>query len=75
MCSYWGIFTRGCLYPPQPGLDAHDVGYLVVHGPSGALGGLGEIVVAAGGRKIDDGLGDLGEGLDEVVQTLRRCWG
>jgi hypothetical protein len=28
--------------------------------------------IAAAARKIDDGLGGLGEGFDEVVQMLRR---
>ena len=42
----------------QPGLDAHDMGYLIVHGPSRALGGLREVVIAAGAAKIDDGVGE-----------------
>ena len=55
------------------GLDAHDMGYLVVHRPSWTLGGLREVVIAAGAGQIDNGMGGAGEGLDEVVQTLRRC--
>ena len=56
----------------QPGLDAHDVGYLVVHRPSGAVRGFREVVLAAAMGKIDDGLGGLGKGLDEVGQMPRR---
>jgi hypothetical protein len=55
------------------GLAAHDMGYLVVHRPPWTLGGLCEVVIAAGVGQIDDGMGGAGEGLDEVVHTLGRC--
>jgi hypothetical protein len=55
------------------GLAAHDMGYLVVHRPSRVLDGLREVVIAAGPGQIEDGMGGAGEGLDEAVQTLRRC--
>ena len=57
----------------EPGLYADDIGYLVVHRPPGALGGKRQVVIAAAAREVDHGLGGVGEGRDEVVQTLRCC--
>jgi hypothetical protein len=48
-------------------LDAHDVRYLIVHRPSGTLGGLGEVDIVAGTGEVKDGLAGLGKCLDEVV--------
>jgi hypothetical protein len=61
------------LVPSEPCLDACDVGYLIVHCPSGTLGRVREVGIAAAAGKVDHGLGGLGEGFDEVVQALRLC--
>jgi hypothetical protein len=45
-----------------------------MHRPSGTLGRLREVVIAAGARQIDDGPGGLGERLDEVGQALGFCF-
>jgi hypothetical protein len=55
----------------QPGLDADDVRYLVMHRPSGALGGLREVVLAAGTSEVEHGLGGAREGFDEVAEPMR----
>ena len=68
----WHLDPRVPL-PRQPGLDADDMRDLVVHRPSGAVGGSRQVVIAAGMGKIHDGLGGAGEGFDEVVQPLRWC--
>jgi hypothetical protein len=57
----------------QQCLDARDVGYLIVHRPSGTLCGLGKVDLAAGTSEFEDGPGGLGEYLDEVVQVMRLC--
>ena len=59
----------------EPGLDTHDRGYLNLHGPSRTLSGFLEVIIAAGASKIDNGLGCLGEGFEEVVRTVRLCRG
>ena len=68
----WHLDPR-VLVPLEPGLDADDMGYLVVHRPPGALGGPSEVFIGAGAAKVDHGRSGVGEGRDEVVQTLRRC--
>jgi hypothetical protein len=57
----WVLMSR------EQRLDAHDVRYLIVHRPSGTLGGLGEVDIAAGTGEVQDGLAGLGKCLDEVV--------
>jgi hypothetical protein len=47
--------------------------YLVVHRPAGALGGLRQVLHPTVVPKANHGLRGLGEGLNEVMETLRRC--
>ena len=57
----------------ESGLDADHVRQLVVHRPPGALGGLRQVVHPAAAPEVDHSLGGLGEGIDEVMQSLRHC--
>ena len=60
----------GVLAPAEQGLDAGDVGNLVVHRPARTVGGLGEVVGAAATGQPEDGPAALGEGLDEGGKAL-----